>query len=441
MPETRAVNRTPSDRKHPGALLAVGLALASGPLGACRDAEPASGDEPSPNASILPSPLASQRPSPLADAGKPGVGELIDGGTPDAQAPVQPEYFDLDGPPPPDAPAPRDSPALTAKAAFSWVPRPPGTGASRPGLFPVEIEFASHGRMRLTLDSEFMPLPRGTEFRSRVDRYGHVLVWPGQATYRVLAPGTVRALFEERRADVGPLLDATIEERGKGRFLGVATHKEEVKNPMATLMLEQARLAGVGNAGQLLCRFLLELVLAKPDSPACLADHLPLRAEYTWENGGQLTFAVSLVTEKVEIQLGQFLTPPRRATFSHRELPPPRELLLVSESEVAAMSPDPKAKPLDSPRAKEASKAPPKNGLLLENRLDSPRFLLVNDEFIAWMPPGSKLHLKQLKAGAYSLISRDFLGVEALERWAQKVPGQHVLGAQDEAASPPGAAN
>jgi hypothetical protein len=397
--------------------------------GGCNETdEPSGSDEPSPNASILPSPLVSQRPLPLADAGKPTAGE-VDGEAPDAQAPVSPVYFNLEGPLGADVPAPGDSPALSAKATFAWVPRLPGSAFSRPGSFPVSLEFAPHGRMRLVLESEHMPLPIETEFRSRIDRYGHVLMWPRQSDYRVLAPGTIRGLLQERRADMGPLLDGSIEDRGRGRLLGVATRKDAVTGPMGSMLLEQARLAGVGSAGQLLCRFLLELVLVKPDAVVCLPDHLPLRAEYTWENGGELTFSVSLVTDEAEIKPADFLTPPRRSTFRRGELPPARPPLLISESELAALSPDPKAKPHDKADKEEPPLNPKARGLRLENAFESPRFLLVNDQLVAFMSPNQSLSLERLKPGAYTLSLRDFLGTEAVERWAQKVPGRRVVGA------------
>ncbi len=411
----------------------VRVALLVGLLaGACKESdEPSGSDEPSPNASILPSPLVSQRPLPLVDAGKPTSGE-VDGGAPDAQAPISPVYFSLEGPLGADVAAPRDSLALNAKASFSWVPRPPGSGASRPGSFPVSVGFAPHGRMRLVLESEHMALPSDTEFRSRIDRYGHILVWPQQTDYRVLAPGTIRGLLQERRADMGPLLDGSFEDRGKGRLLGVATRKDAVQGPMGSLLLEQARLAGVGSAGQLLCRFLLELVLVKPDAVVCLADHLPLKAEYTWENGGQLTFSVSLVTEKAELSPADFMTPPRRATFRRGELPPARPPLLVSESELAGLSPDPKAKPHERPNDEDLPGKAKVRGLRLDNAFESPRFLLVNDQLVAYMSPHQGLSLERLKPGAYSLALRDFLGTETVERWAQKVPGRRVVGAEDD---------
>jgi hypothetical protein len=362
------------------------------------------------------------------EADKPTT-EQADAGVPAAEAPIAPVVFELEGPLAGDVPVPREGHSLTAKAGFSWVPRPPGSGAARPGLFPVTVEMAPHGRMRLMLESESMSLPAGTEFRARADRYGHVLVWPGQEEYRVLAPGTIRALLQERRADVGQLLEASVEERGEGRLLGVATRRDGVKSPMGALVLEQARLAGVGNSGQLLCRFLLELVLVHPASTVCLADHLPLKAEYTWENTGQLSFVVTLITDKVEIQPANFLTPPRRSALREHALPATRDPLWLDEGEIAALGPDPKAKPAEPVAAPERQDAKAR-GLRLENDFDSLRFVLVNDALVAFMPPHTELHLERLKPGAYSLVSRDFLGTEPVERWAQRVPGRRVMGAE-----------
>ena len=43
--------------------------------------------------------------------------------------------------------------------------------------------------------SSVFPLPLGTELRARQDRYGHLLVWKGGTEYRVLPPGTLRAML------------------------------------------------------------------------------------------------------------------------------------------------------------------------------------------------------------------------------------------------------
>src|SRR5262249_8087005 len=50
----------------------------------------------------------------------------------------------------------------------------------------ITIE-ASQTRARFVLSGGFV-LPQGTELRARSDRYGHVLLWPGEDAYHVLAP-------------------------------------------------------------------------------------------------------------------------------------------------------------------------------------------------------------------------------------------------------------
>src|SRR5688572_14377725 len=174
--------------------------LAACTLCACQDApaetEPAN-TEPSPNASILPSPLASTRPLPLKDAGAssapddtgPGDAGVTDAATP----PVVPSYFDshavLDSEVLPVAVAP----GARLEAQFNWQPRSAGGRGDPRGRFALRIELSSLGRMRLVITSDRMPLAENTELRARLDRYGHVLVWPGGPGYRVVAPGTLRA--------------------------------------------------------------------------------------------------------------------------------------------------------------------------------------------------------------------------------------------------------
>ena len=71
-------------------------------------------------------------------------------------------------------------------------------------------------RARFVLTGGGFVLPQGTELRARLDRYGHLLLWPGEDTYRVAEPGSLRALLGERRLDVAPLSRAEVVDGGEG---------------------------------------------------------------------------------------------------------------------------------------------------------------------------------------------------------------------------------
>jgi hypothetical protein len=167
----------------------------------------------------------------------------------------------------------------------------------------------------------------------------------------------------------------------------------------------------------------------KPDAAVCQDGEVPLKAESEWEGGGQLGFAVSKVTHQSEMQLTNLMTPPRNATFRLRELPPGNEPLLVDQARLSELPPDPKAKPATGAKQGQPGSAVPSKGLVVKNEYEAPRFLLVNGTLVGWLPPGFQVELGQLKAGAYSLSARDFLGIEPIDRWAQRVPGRRRLGA------------
>src|SRR5689334_4561410 len=84
-------------------------------------------------------------------------------------------------------------------------------------------------RMRVALLGAGWVLPPETELRARSDRYGHVVVWPGGATYRPVAPGALRALIGERRFDVAPVTPAElVTKEDVGKRIGIRTRKVDV---------------------------------------------------------------------------------------------------------------------------------------------------------------------------------------------------------------------
>ena len=152
-------------------------------------------------------------------------------------------------------------------ARFKWYDTPPPPAgapvvsealkkAREKADFRMTVDLSVSGRMRMVLGSPAFPLPATSELRARLDRYGHVLVWPNGNAYRVLIPGALRAMFGERRADVAALVQPKIRRLGAGQLLGFPTTRHELTTETGQLVLEQASVPNVGTSGELLCRFL-----------------------------------------------------------------------------------------------------------------------------------------------------------------------------------------
>lgn len=388
--------------------------------------------EPSPNASILPSPLASTRPLPLSDAGPTtAVGDAGDADASDASAPPSPpSYFALDRPLLPESLPVTEAPGVRLEAQFMWQPRSAGGRGDSKGRFPLRIDLSSIGRMRIIIESDQMPLGEDAELRARFDHYGHVLVWPNKTDYRVVGPGTLRALFEELRADVAPLEEAQIQRQQGGKVLGLPVHEDTVQTAMGTLVMEQAQVGGLGNSGALLCRFLSELVLAKPDNSACRDDWVPLKAEYGWVDEGRFGFLVTSMVRKPDLKTRGFLTPPAKSSYRRRQLPERPPLPWISEDRLAHIEPGAKHRPPPSaPQLRTAER-----GLVITNRFETPRYVLINGDIAAWLGPGATVHFKGLRPGGYALLARDFLGIEPEEPLALNAPGRQTIGLPTDAA-------
>lgn len=394
------------------------------------DREPTT-DEPSPNASILPSPLASARPLPLKDAGVPAPPPSQDAGSgdaaTDAAAPTPPPSYletsrDLEVEPLEAS----EVPGARLEAQLSWQPRSFGRSDPR-GRFALRIDLSAIGRMRLVIESDRMPLPQRTELRARLDRYGHVLVWPDDGGYRVVAPGTLRAIFEELRADVSPLQAAKTERAGGGKLLGLPVNVDTIQTSMGTLVLEQAQVGDLGESGILLCRLLSELVLAEPDNAACRRDWVPLKAEFGWADAGRFGFIVSGLERVTDLKTNDFLMPPEKGGFRNRQLPDKPPKVWLDEADQRRLDPGAKvrATPDDTP---DDSVPPPTRGLVLVNQHETPRYVLVNGEVSAWVAPGAELVLRGLRPGSYNILERDFLGLEAEHSLVVNVPGRRWLG-------------
>jgi hypothetical protein len=421
------------------ALCALGCALGL----ACNTKEKSpivnseAGLEPSPNASILPAPLASgTEPRPRVEEGLAGIpadsaGRLI---VPEAGPPA-PRALREDEQLPRDTLTSKDSNGATLEARFRWYDTPappPGAPVVTEALkkarekadFRVTVDLAASGRMRFVLASPAFPLPASSELRARLDRYGHVLVWPNGNAYRVLIPGALRSMFGERRADVAALVQPKVRRVGAGRLLGFATTRDELTTETGQLVLEQASVPGVGPSGELLCRLLVELIAAEPAARICDAASTPLKAEYRWSGGGRLGFEVSTATRRQDIPIGHVFVPPAAALLKPGELPPQTAGVMHTREELAEL----RARPVS--RVEPPPEGAPGEGLTATNRTDLLIYVLLDGVPIAWVRPRSEQYVIGPKAGRYSIALRDFFGAEIEPNKAFDVPTQIVVGAE-----------
>lgn len=394
----------------------------------------ASANEPSPNASILPAPLAAGPPRPpVRDAGHSASDAGGDAGVPDPPRPIR-----EDDALPADAEL-RTAPGLALEARFRWLePAParlPETNvdalnkARDKTSFEVALELSSLGRLRLSFTSRSWPLPAGAELRSREDRYGHVLLWPDGQGYTPLPPGTLRAVLDEGRLDVTPLADSSVVLLGSGSLLGLPTRKQRLETSVGRLELEQALLPTSGGGGALFCRLLIELLATSPESPACRAEWLPLRAEYSWASGPRFELEVTKLSKRAEVPGAELLVPPPTAGARRGELPATPFVALLEERELAefrtraaapAGKPDPGA---------------PKLGLAFHNRSDGPRYLLVDGVPVVWVRPDAEWLVSGLKLGRYTVQARDLFGAESTPSKTLSLPARFAVGDELERAT------
>jgi hypothetical protein len=382
-------------------------------LGACKSDPPHDAPhpaQPSPQASAEPAPLA----TPLA---------LAANASPEGGPPPIPMRGDVAIPPEivgkdvagytvtlvlrlPDAPAVPSGAPIAAQAIDAMRKQ------NEP-RFTVDL---SPTRMRMRLTSAGFLLPRDSELRSRLDRYGHFFLTPDLASYRVLAPGSLRALFGERRADVSPLSPAEVAVKGDGMTrLGYKTRRAEVQSRAGSGFFEIAHLPELGEGGSLLVRALLDFMNAPPQVEVLGTDELPLHAELHWSTRGALFFDVTSVVKRVDIPAIALAAPPSGASFVTGALPPVAGELRVSNKDLTALH----TGPIDlGPKAASITSG----ALLLVNAADTPRFAWIDGAPVAWVAPEGRLELSPLPRGRYQLEWRTFLDDAAVPAKTLTVP-------------------
>jgi hypothetical protein len=390
-----------------------------------------------------PSPQASAEPAPLANVLSATV-------SPGADAGPRPEPLRTDRPLPVDAPHEpmhdtasrepmRDARELAGYSLQAVLRAGEGAPPSkRPEINAAAIEAAkrkteghlaidaSQTRARFVLSGGFV-LPQGTELRARVDRYGHLVLWPGESTYRVAQPGALRALLGERRLDVAPLSAANVTFAGEGvRRMNMPTRRVEVSTRAAVAVVELSSLRELGDGGVLVCRMLWDLMNAPPSTAACGVDDLPMHAELRWTTQGALTFDVVSIARRLDMSAQDLAVPPPSTSFASGPPPALPGDVLISKADLAAF----RSAPVDvTPTTPgETQPAAPDAGLVLSNMSDELRVAWIDGVAAAWVAPGGREWLQSLVRGRYVLQWRTFLGDAWEPARTVAVPGSSELG-------------
>jgi hypothetical protein len=393
--------RAPRTASRIASLVACALACASavgcrGQSGREDTSEPPA----SPQANAVPAPLTtSPAPPASATSSSPDAGPPPE--TPLPSRPFAPDTATRDGP----------GYALVAVLRFLEVPGIArgdlSSGALEAARKKVEPSFAVDlmpARARVVLRGKGFLLPEGTEIRMRSDIYGAALVTDAGAVHRVLMPGTLRALFNERRLDVGPLTAAELTSNGEGaRRLGYRTRKVEVWTRAAKTTFEIARVQDAGEGGVLLCRFLLDWMSALPSTPLCSEGEIPLHAELHWTARGILVFDAVSIVRRLDVPAATLLAPPPLSRFTTEPLGGPPGALFFSSQELSALRP-----------GGEPSK------LLLLDSADEPRIAWVDGLPLGWVAPNARLEAQGLPKAKVTVDWRTFFDD------AEKLPSQTV---------------
>jgi hypothetical protein len=401
--------------------------------------------EKSPNASLQPAKLTAQRELLSAERLDASTGhEDADAGVRvgSSAAAGPPRPWREDEPLPDDTLGPRETAGATLSAQFVWfdVPGPPSVPELDPvaakslaqrTTLKVEVDLLLAGRMRVAFASGGFPFPELTELRARRDAYGHVLLWPDGKSYRVLPPGTLRALLGEGRADRMALLAAQPQTVGGGSWLKLTTVRSRLVGPLAELALEQSEIMGLSSGGELLCRLLVELAGIQPAAAGCESGLIPVRAEYQWRQGGRFAFQVLSITRRHDIALGQLQVPPTGCVFRPREYPRRSTAQTLSDEQLRHL------RSKDAPSPGSARPAVPTQGLVAANHTPLLLAMLVDGITVAWVPPSSEVVLPSLRPGRYAVAWRDFWGTKTHSLGVLQLPARAVEGMVGDAGAPP----
>ena len=268
----------------------------------------------------------------------------------------------------------------------------------------MRFDLGASGRLRVHFDSPALPWAQGSELRMRVERYGSLVVWPEASSYRVLPAGALRAALDELRADVTPLAPETLASRGHGEILGYATRRVALSSELGTVELEIGAMAEVGEGGQLLCRMLVELVGVDPASHACAAGEVPLRASFSWADGGSLGLEIQSLERRDDLDPRGFAMPPLGAIRARGGLPE-NETFSAAGIDLRLLRHGP------------AIDGEPDGTFTAVNRGNDGSYLLLDGVPAGVVPAWTERQLGPVRAGRYRVQWRSFLGrrIEAAE--------------------------
>lgn len=426
-------------RVFAGATLVLAGAIACVATGDPKKASPAR-QHASPNASILPAPLApaSELTSPEPHRSAPDANTADSAGRMPGRdlPPPPPEPIPLAKPLSADSLPTRDIQGYSLEAEFRWsdVPGPPNVpessgaatrDATQKTILRVSVDLANLGRMRLVLESPAFPIAERSELRARRGYYGHTLVWPDGLSYRNVLPGALRALFQEQRLDVSPLLRARLTPGIGGTKLSHKTTVTAVDTSLGSLLLEQATTQVVGFGGELLCRLLVELVGAEPSTEACRPERIPVSAQYRWSSSGGLAFVVTALVEKKELPGMMLAVPPEGARFSPGELPLPASAAILPPDVLSRLRTRPS--PTSGARSSDATNAP----ITAENRTSLLQYLLLDGIPVGRLRPNAHELFTGPLRGRYTVSWRDFFGAQVAPPELLELPASVRLGARD----------
>jgi hypothetical protein len=288
-------------------------------------------------------------------------------------------------------------------------------------VFTVEL---GAQRMRITLEDGFL-IPPESEIRSRIDRTGHLVFVPVDASYRVVPPSALRALVGERRFDVVPLPAADVNQAGEGtRRFGQKTRRVRVETRGARADMELLRIADAVDSASLACRFVLEVMGASPMTPACSPDEIPTRAEIHWAKRGGVVLEIATTPHKVELSPAALLAPPAYTPFSAAPLGGREAMVWLSDKELAAF----RTAPVEPQK-----RGSDPEGLAVVNNTDELRVLWLDGVMVAWVAAGARVQINGLLHGHYQAELRPFLcdGAEPAE--TVTVPGTFKVPAETRA--------
>lgn len=296
-------------------------------------------------------------------------------------------------------------------------------------------------RLRLVLDSPVFSLTKGTEIRMRADRIGFVIVWPDQRSYRQLPPGTMSALFSDRRADRLPFLDETLKVLDGTPRAGRAVIRHSIETSMGSAEMEFTERADLPYAAPLLCQLLLDMVRVSATPELCPEGKLPIRFSMLWTSGGG--FLLEILNYNVEplLNFDELRMPPSLPIYKRGELPPANDYFLPANlrdevfslkriGEPLAPRPVPIASAASTPnQARQASEGEQlaSDEVTIENTTDRPLTVFLDRLPFVWLPAGEKKNLR-VRGAPVVYAARDFWGHVQLEPGLIAAPASVIFG-------------